>query len=190
MAQNGKVRDLLQCFERCRRRNSNLHMFQLIKFDPFIRGYHVYQHIWTPVEGETYSCTREPGNEPDYNVVAVMYEDRVVGHIPLAISKCISLFLTLLGSLLETKVTEKRINREGGYGLEVPCKYRMSGQEKAVYWIKRKATTFLQGHSLAVNKCLGKKYKQENVSALWRTIMVQMFMRNLKKSVRFVECPL
>ena len=87
MAQNDKVRDLLRCFERCRRRNSNLHMFQLVKFDSFIRGYQVYQHIWTPVEGETYSCTREPGNEPDCNAVAVMYEDRVVGHIPLAISK-------------------------------------------------------------------------------------------------------
>ena len=122
MAQNNKVRDLLRCFERCRRRNSNLHMFQLIKFDSFIRGYHVYQHIWTPVEGETSSCTHESGNEPVCNAVAVMYEDRVVGHIPLAISKCTSLFLTVLGSLLETKVTEKRIKRGGGYGLQVPCK--------------------------------------------------------------------
>ena len=60
-------------------------------------------------------------------------------------------------------MTEKRINRGGGYGLEVPCKYCISGQEKALYWIKRKATTFLQGHSLAVNKCLGKKYKQEKL---------------------------
>ena len=34
-----------------------------------------------------------------------------------------------------------------------------SGQEKAVDWIERKATTFLQEHSLAVNKFLGKKYK-------------------------------
>ena len=88
-----------------------------------------------------------------------MYEDRVVGHIPLVISKCIFLFLTLPGLFLETKVTGKRINRGGGYGLEVPCKYRISGQEEAVDWIKRKATTILQEHSLAVNKCLGKKYK-------------------------------
>ena len=129
------------------------------EFDSLIRGYHVYQHIRTRVEGETYSCTREPGIEQDCNAVAVMYEDRVVGHIPLAISKCISLFLILPGSFLKTKVSGKRIKREGGYGLEVPCKYRISGQEKAVDWIKRKATTFLQEHSIAVNKCLGKKYK-------------------------------
>ena len=70
-----------------------------------------------------------------------MYEDRVVGHIPLAISKCISLFLTLPGSFLETKVTGKRINRGGGYGLEVPCKYRISEQEKAVDWISDHIST-------------------------------------------------
>ena len=89
----------------------------------------------------------------------MMYKDRVVDHIPLAISKRISLFLTLPRSFLETKVTGRRINPGGGYGLEVPCKCRISGQEKAVDCIKRKATTFLQEHSFAVNKCLGKKYK-------------------------------
>ena len=88
-----------------------------------------------------------------------MYENRVVGRILMAISKCISLFLTLPGSFLETKLTGKRINRGGGYGLEVPWKYRISGQEKGVDWIKRKTITFLQEHLLAVNKCLGKKYK-------------------------------
>ena len=42
---------------------------------------------------------------------------------PLAISRCISLFLTIPGSFLETKVTGKRINRREGYGLETPYKY-------------------------------------------------------------------
>ena len=84
-----------------------------------------------------------------------------MGHIPLAISKCISLFLTLPRTFLETEVTGKRINRGGGYGLEVPCKYRISGEEKAVDWIKRKTTTFLPKQSLAVNKCLEKKNKSE-----------------------------
>ena len=157
MAQNDKVCDLLLKdveeeipIDTC---------FSSYEFDSFIRGYHVYQHIWTPVERETYSCTREPGNEQDCNAVAVMYQDRVMDHISLSISKCISLFLSLPRSFLETKVTGKRINRRGAYGVQVSCKYRISGQEKAVDWIKRKATTFLQEHSLAVNKCLGKKFK-------------------------------
>ena len=52
-------------------------------------------------------------------------------------------FIAKESSFLETKVTGKRINRGGGYGLEVPCKYRILGQEKAVDWIKRKVTTFI-----------------------------------------------
>ena len=157
MAQNDKVRDLL--LKDVEEEIPIYTCFSSYEFDSFVRRYHVYQYIWTPVEGGTYSCTREPGNEQDCNAIAVMYEDRVVDHIPLAISKCMSLFLTFPGSFLETKVTGKRINRGGGYGLEVPCKCRISGQEKAVDWVKRKVTTFLQEHSLAVNKCLGKKYK-------------------------------
>ena len=58
------------------------------------------------------------------------------------------------GDLLLKDVEEDIVYR-------IPCKYRISGQEKAVDWIKqkRKATTSLQEHSLAVNKCLGKKCK-------------------------------
>ena len=157
MAQNDKVRDLL--LKDVEEEIPIYTCFSSYEFDSFIREYHVYQHIWTPIEGETYSCTCKPRNEQDCNAVAVMYKDRVVGHIPLAISKCISLFLSLPGSFLETKVTRKRINRGGGYGLEVPCKYHISGQEKVVDWIKGKATKFILEHSLAVNKWLGKKYK-------------------------------
>ena len=157
MAQNDKVRDLL--LKDVEEEIPIYTCFSSYEFDSFIRGYHAYQHIWTPVEGETYSGTRKPGNQQDCNAVVVMYENRVVGRILMAISKCISLFLTLPGSFLETKLTGKRINRGGGYGLEVPCKYCISGQEKAVDWIKIKATIFIQEHSLAVNKCLGKKYK-------------------------------
>ena len=130
MAQNDKVRNLLQ---KDVEEEIPIHTcFCSYEFDSFIRRYHVYQHIWTPAEGETYSCTRETGNEQDCNAVAVMYEDRVVSLISLAISKCISLFLTLPESLLETKLTGKRINQGGGYGLEVLCKYHISGKEKAV----------------------------------------------------------
>ena len=93
MAQNDKVRDLL--LKDVEEEIPIYTCFSSYEFDSFIRGYHVYQHIWTPVEGETYSCTREPGHEQDCNAVSVIYEDRAVGHIPLAIPKCIFLFLTL-----------------------------------------------------------------------------------------------
>ena len=58
MAKNDKVRDLLlKDFEEETPIDT---CFSSYEFDSFIREYHVYQHIWTPVEGETYSCTREP----------------------------------------------------------------------------------------------------------------------------------
>ena len=118
-----------------------------------------------------------------------MYKERVVGHVRLAISKCISLFLTLAGSFLENKVIEKRINRGREYGLEVPCKYRISRQQKAVDWIKRKVTTLLQEHSLAVNKYLGKKYKR---NFLCVRVMEDDYGSNihagLEKSASFMEC--
>ena len=114
MAQNDKVRDLL--LKDVEEEIPIYTCFSSYEFDSFIRGYHVYQHIWTPVEGETYSCTREPGNEQDCNAVAVTYEDRGVGHIPLVISKYISLFLTLPESFYETKVTEKELTEEESMG--------------------------------------------------------------------------
>ena len=96
MAQNDKVRDLLlkdveeeipiyTCFSS--------------EFDSFIRGYHVYQHIWIPVEGETYSLLANPEMS---RTVMQLWAIRTMGHILLAISKYISLFLTLPGSFLET----------------------------------------------------------------------------------------
>ena len=32
-------------------------------------------------------------------------------------------------------VTEKRVNRGGGYGLEVPCQYSFKGNSLAVKWL-------------------------------------------------------
>ena len=187
MAQNDKVRDLL--LKDFKEEIPIYTCFSSYEFDSFIRGYHLYQYIWTPAKGETYSCTCEAGYEQDCNAVAVMYEDRVVGHISLVISNCISLLLTLLGSFLQTKVTGERINRgRGAYGLEVPCKYRISEQEKTVDWIKKKTTPFLQEHSFAVNKCLGKKIKKKNLSCI--RFMEDHYGSNvhagLEKSVRFM----
>ena len=36
--------------------------------------------------------------------------------------------------LLVISMSCKRVNRGGGYGLEVPCNYCLTGQEKALEW--------------------------------------------------------
>ena len=125
--------------------------------DPFIRGHHDYQHIWTSAVGEEYGCAREIENKQDKNAIAVVHEERVVGHIPMAASKHVTMFLSLSGSYLEAEVTGTRVNRGGGYGLEVPCKYCLTGQEKAIDWIKNKITSIQNEHRVAVNKCLVNK---------------------------------
>ena len=51
MEQNNKVRDLL--LKDVEEEIPIYTCFSSYEFDSFIRGYHLYQHIWTPVEGET-----------------------------------------------------------------------------------------------------------------------------------------
>ena len=67
------------------------------------------------------------------------------------------MFLSLPGSYLEAEVTDKRVNLGRAYGLGVPCKHCLTGQEKAIDWITKEITSILYEHTAAVNKCLGKK---------------------------------
>ena len=72
---------------------------------------------------------REPSNEVDKYAVAIIRKDSwenesIVGHVPENISKCCSMFLTIPNTAIEVQVVDKRVNREGGYGLEIPVIYR------------------------------------------------------------------
>ena len=65
----------------------------LAEFDSFIRGFHVYKDVWTPVVGEMLLLKREPTNAVDYCAVGVYKESELVGHVPFNISSVISQFL-------------------------------------------------------------------------------------------------
>ena len=41
-------------------------------------------------------------------------------------------------TLIEVQVVVKRLNRWGGYRLEIQVKYRFYGQEKIVQWLTKK----------------------------------------------------
>ena len=65
-----------------------------LKVSTAIRGFHVYQHVWSPVIGEEFICQREE-NEHD-NAVAVVIEDsETCGHLPREISQTSSFWLTV-----------------------------------------------------------------------------------------------
>ena len=61
-----------------------------------VRGYHVYQDIWTPTVSDQFDCRQEPENEEDRYAVAV-YEDSestdVLEHLPREISRVSYFFL-------------------------------------------------------------------------------------------------
>ena len=129
------------------------------EYDSFARGYHVYMNIWNPLIGEILKCKREPTNEVDKHAVSIMRSDSlgkesVVGHIPHSISKFSSMFLTIPSTAIEVEVLGKRLNRGGGYGLEIPVKYRYYGQEKLIQWLSKKLETVKKELECKISKCL------------------------------------
>ena len=47
----------------------------------------MYLSVWTPHVGEILSTRKEAGNHHDRFAVAVLKDDRIVGHIPREVSK-------------------------------------------------------------------------------------------------------
>ena len=92
--------------------------------DSFVRGYHVYIYISEPAVGECLKSRKEPTNQMDKTTAAVIpinsySEEVVVGHLPKNISKIVFMFHSLPHCALDIFVTGKRINRGGGYRLEI-----------------------------------------------------------------------
>ena len=51
------------------------------------------------------------------------------------------------------------VNWGAGCGLEIPCKYHVSSQEKAVAWVSKKVNLIIKEHEFVVNRCLDEKVK-------------------------------
>ena len=98
--------------------------FQL---ESFVRGHHVYFRNWTPTVGELMLVKREIVNEYDPFAVAIWKNGVVVGHVPKLLSRVIAFFLNYYGNVAFCEVTERRVNRGAGLGIEVPCVYKFYG---------------------------------------------------------------
>ena len=68
-------------------------------------------------------------------------------------------FWNWLGSNVKLEVTEKYVNWGASYGLEIPCKYHVSGQEKAVAWVSNKVNLIIKEHGCVVKRFLDQKKK-------------------------------
>lgn len=94
-----------------------------------IRGHHVYKAIWIPQHEELLGVAREDGNEHDHYAVRVFKSGTgTVGHVPREYSRMFYFFLQHCG-IISCEVTG---HRKKGHGLEVPCKYYLTGGEKMV----------------------------------------------------------
>ena len=71
---------------------------------------------------------REPDNSVDQNAVAVVKIDgSVVGHVPYNLAPTFSRFLKRDFNKAMVEITGDKVNCGAGYGLELPCKYRLYG---------------------------------------------------------------
>ena len=131
----------------------------LFSFNSYIHGFHAYKKNWDPVLGRRYSFTTEEKNEHDEYAVAVVNDDDVVGYIPLHLPKIMSIYLKLTSLHIDVEVTGKYVNRGGGYGLEIPCKYHDSGQEKALPWVSKEVNLIIKIHECVINRCLDENKK-------------------------------
>ena len=100
---------------------------EILEIQSYIRGYHEYMEVWTPTIGETLVVKPEPSNEMDSNAVAVLKESVVVGHVPRNLAPRMALFLRRGVNKAFAEVTGPKVNRGAGYGLEIPCTYRLYG---------------------------------------------------------------
>ena len=129
------------------------------QYQSFARGYHVYMDIWTPLVGEMLKCMHEPSNEVDENAIAIVRTDSlrkesIVGHMPQNISKICMLFLKVPNTSITAEVVGERLNRGGGYGLEIPVMYRFHGPEKLINWLGKKIKSIRSDWHGKVVKCL------------------------------------
>ena len=108
----------------------------------FIKGYHVYQEVWSPELHEMLSSVPEPRNIVDKYAVSVQRDDEVVGHLMKGKSgrfaKTIFYFLRAdKKNDCTVVVTDKAINRGDGEGMQVPCTLNFKGHRKWIDILKK-----------------------------------------------------
>ena len=106
--------------------------------ESYVRGYHVYMNIWNATINDYLQSKFEENNEFDPLAVAPLHDDcleeKVVGHVPIHLSKKFHRFLKLRFCSILVVVIGKRVNRGAGDGFEIPVEYKFFGDARAVSW--------------------------------------------------------
>ena len=95
-------------------------------------------NIWNATINNYLQCKIEESNEFDPSAVALLHDDclkeKVVGHVPIHLSKIFHRFLKLRFCSISAVVIGKRVNRGAEHGLEIPVEYKFFGDARAVSW--------------------------------------------------------
>ena len=102
-----------------------------------MRSYHAYKDIWEPEKGEILELRRERENCTDVNAVAIVKDSRTVGHVPKNVAPHLSFFLVHESNKRLCEIVGARLNRGGGYGLEIPCVFKLYGPSVFVKCLER-----------------------------------------------------
>ena len=62
----------------------------------------------------------------------------VVGHVPKLMAIWLTKFLKRATNIGKVVIKGKRVNRGGGYGLEIPCEYQFIGDAFSINWLQEK----------------------------------------------------
>ena len=103
------------------------------EYESMIRGHHIYKSIWTPIVGETLSLISGDTNEHDVYAVGLVKDDVIVGHAPREVSKIFHFFLRRDGTITANVTGHLQF----GHGLEVPCRYTLTGKPKFIKQAKK-----------------------------------------------------
>ena len=107
------------------------HEFENKSYYSWFRGHHAYKDEFKPEINTILTLQREPENAKDPHAVAITEQNgRVVGHIPLGLSKIVSSFLKRINHRGEVVICGKRVNRGAGMGLKIPVLYKLYGECK------------------------------------------------------------
>ena len=86
----------------------------------YSRGCHAYMDIWTPTVGDILL------SQQTFKILTqwLFKEDINVGHAPHNLALKLSAFLRRDNNKVFAQITGDKVNRNAGYGLEIPCVYR------------------------------------------------------------------
>lgn len=104
-------------------------MSTCLNVETAIRGYHVYQGLWSPVVGELFVSLHQSDNTSDSHAMGVYSQNNLgllVGHLPREMSHYCH-FFTLHEGKISGKVTGSRRHSSEAGGMEIPCLLTFTG---------------------------------------------------------------